>query len=585
MASVRRFSCLRKLLKPFNIICNIKCKTKYSSNDNNTTIHGAERKDDSEKRVHSGFFTKLNVFKKLKRKTSNLESEEKLQPSTNEEELINVSTSFIREEERNEFFIQVKTCDSNACAKEEQHSELSAISLKEEETEKVEMVETDEITEPCSNEKEENNSSTSCIEVEIHEPYTSCKAEEERCDDSTMCQMEEQKDESVFTPCTNEEPSTICLKEKKVARKGKKNKKQKVKPEEKPSTICLNEENGKKIARKERKAKKRLVKAEIEKTTETGFVGLYRPLYACISEKERNQEPTYKMETWKTKPDSAPCINEEYEILPFTDCLHERRDKKEARKGRKYNRQAIKAEEKNKREKIADEYKSRSKFYADEENEFSDDSCEYIGVPGQTFPDGTDAWIPELNLTQEHKMALRGREYLDDRIIDAAQSLLKIQFETEGLQSCLLSQIGFHAVKGPSVQIHYDSVQRHWLTSCFKMDHVEIADSAVTKQHCTSLRKQINECYSELVNDPEATMEILDVDQQADIYDSGVYAIANAFEFLSGGNPICKYDEKKMKRHLIRCFNRRKFTAFPKKLDACVVELEPTLNFTWLDRK
>ncbi|OCT64184.1 hypothetical protein XELAEV_18045285mg, partial [Xenopus laevis] len=130
----------------------------------------------------------------------------------------------------------------------------------------------------------------------------------------------------------------------------------------------------------------------------------------------------------------------------------------------------------------------------------------------------------------------------------------------------------------PSVQIHYDSVENQWLTSCFKIHHVEIADSAEIKHHCTSLRKHINECYSELVYNPEGTMEILDVDEQANAYDSGVYAIANAFEFLCGGNPIYKYEQKKMRRHLIRCFNRRKFTAFPKKTDACVVDQEPEVH-------
>ncbi|OCT63823.1 hypothetical protein XELAEV_18044920mg [Xenopus laevis] len=165
--------------------------------------------------------------------------------------------------------------------------------------------------------------------------------------------------------------------------------------------------------------------------------------------------------------------------MPFTDCLHERGDKKETRKGRKYNRQA---EEKKNIGKLEDGFKSHTRFYSDEENEFSDDSC-------QPFRNGTDDWIPELNLMKKHKMTLRGSEFLDDKIIDAALSLLKIQFEAEGLQSCLLSQIGFQSVKGPSVQIHFDKVESHWLTSCFKMHHGQIADSAEIKHHCTSLRR------------------------------------------------------------------------------------------------
>ncbi|KAE8590793.1 hypothetical protein XENTR_v10018205 [Xenopus tropicalis] len=562
MASARRFFCFRKLFKPFFQLCNIQNRSKNISNHNN----------EAKTRKVSGFFSKLCFCKKTKT------LEEEPQTCADNVELNTAVSTCITEEVRNELPVpckaeQERSTDFSACADEEQVCELSTLCLIEESPKEAAIVELEETTESECKDEEEQNLSTKSLEEERSE---TCN---ENQDDSTTCKKEEQKTEPDSPLCKIEEhQSKKKKKTRKVARKGKKNNKQtiKVELEENPSTICLKEENSKKMARKERKAKKRLIKAEIEKRPEWDSVGLYKPLYAC-----RSEPFTYKTEECKPEPDFTPWMNMEHEITPFS---HERRDKKEARKGRKYNRQTIKAEEKNKREKITDEYKSRTRFYADEENEFSDDS-EYIGVPGQPFPDGTDAWIPELNLTQEHKMALRGRECLDDRIIDAAQSLLKIQFEAEGLQSCLLSQIGFHAVKGPSVQIHYDSVKRHWLTSCFKMDHVEIADSAVTKHHCTLLRKQINDCYSELVNDPEGTMETLDVDEQENNHDCGVYAIANAFEFLSGGTPICKYESKKMRRHLIGCFETRKFTEFPKKVDACVVELEPKLNITWLDRK
>ncbi|OCT61563.1 hypothetical protein XELAEV_18047590mg [Xenopus laevis] len=270
-----------------------------------------------------------------------------------------------------------------------------------------------------------------------------------------------------------------------MARKMKRNKKQttKLEIEEKPS-ICQKEENSKKMARKERKMKKHLMKAKIEKTKQSSLVGLYRPLYAGINEED---------------------------VLSFTD--RDMREGTNKRQGKVEN----------------------------EENTFSDDSsCSCIEVPGQPFPVRTGDWIPELNLTQQHKMALD-----DHKIINAAQSLLKIHFEeTEGLQN-----------------------------------------SAEIKHHCTSLRRQINECYSALVCDPEGTMEILDVDEQVNTYDCGVYVIANAFEFLSGRNPICKYNHNKTRRHLICCFNIRKFTAFPKIVHACAVHMDPKINFTWLNRE
>ncbi|KAE8601137.1 hypothetical protein XENTR_v10013548 [Xenopus tropicalis] len=569
MASARNF--FKRLLRPFILFCNIKSRRKKSSDANNTNVKNSCNEE------KNGF-----LLKKPNTKINKLESEEATQVCTNYQEQNEPLSTCIREEERNEDSVpckaeQERSSDFSACANVEQLNEFSTLCLTEEYAEKAVIVEPKEETEFDNKEESEKNLLTHSLVEETSNDATLGKNEEE----------EKKPEPEVPNLCSNEEQRneapTSCLKEKKtrkMARKGKRNKKQ-IPKVENHSTLCQKEENSKKMARKERKNKKRLIKAEIVKNTPTNYEGLYRPLYDCINKGERN-EATYKTEQWKTEPDYTPWINEK--SMPFTDCLHERRAKKEERKGRKYSRQTIKAEENKKREKLMDGLKSHTRYYADEENELSDDSA-HVEVTGQPFPMGNDDWIPELNLTQQHKNDLRGRECLDDRIIDAAQSLLKIQFGAEGLQSCLLSQLGFNPVKGPSVQIHYDSLEKHWLTSCFTMDHVEIADSAKIKHYCTSLRKQINDCYSALVSDPEGTMEILDVDEQDNTHDCGVYAIANAYEFLSGGNPICKYDRKKMRGHLIRCFERRKFSAFPKKADACVVDLEPTLNFTWHDRK
>ncbi|OCT61088.1 hypothetical protein XELAEV_18047116mg, partial [Xenopus laevis] len=177
-----------------------------------------------------------------------------------------------------------------------------------------------------------------------------------------------------------------------------------------------------------------------------------------------------------------------------------------------------------------------------------------------------DDWIPELNLKQQHKKVLQGTEWLDDEIIDAAQNLLRKQFNCEGLQSSLLSQMQFYPVYGPSVQIHYD--MNHWLTSCLKQHHVEIADSLGRRYLTDAIKKQIRECYGGAVmSDPVQMTIILDVDQQPNSFDCGVYAIANAFEFLSNRTPSCKYNQTKMRRHLICCFEKGRFTAFPKRID------------------
>ncbi|OCT59219.1 hypothetical protein XELAEV_18001171mg [Xenopus laevis] len=199
---------------------------------------------------------------------------------------------------------------------------------------------------------------------------------------------------------------------------------------------------------------------------------------------------------------------------------------------------------------------------------------EQIATPDSTIPkkkkkrgkkknNRNNDWIPELNLKQQHKKKLQGTEVLDDTIIDAAQNLLKKQFNCEGLQSSLFSKMQFYPVYGPSVQIHHD--RKNWLTSCLKPHNVEIADSSGKRYLTDTLKKQIRECYGGAVTcDPVKMTEILDVDQQPNRYECGVYAIANAYEFLANGNPTCKYDNKEMRKHLSDCFERREITAFPK---------------------
>ena len=47
--------------------------------------------------------------------------------------------------------------------------------------------------------------------------------------------------------------------------------------------------------------------------------------------------------------------------------------------------------------------------------------------------------------------------------------------------------------------------------------------------------------------------------------ESGVYAIANLVELLTGGDPRkVSFDTKKMRQHLSRCFTSQKFESFPK---------------------
>ncbi|OCT77163.1 hypothetical protein XELAEV_18032359mg [Xenopus laevis] len=173
--------------------------------------------------------------------------------------------------------------------------------------------------------------------------------------------------------------------------------------------------------------------------------------------------------------------------------------------------------------------------------------------------------LPGLKLTTRQKQILQGCDWLEDDIIDAAQAMLKRQFGADGLQSVIEAQWQVVPVCGPAVQIHFDSDRNHWLASCFRSDRVEIMDSLKSSKLSNSMKRQIPEYYGEVAPDPLGSLIQLKVHQQPNGNDCGVYAIANVCELLANGDPTgCRYDEKRMRQHLIECLERGEITPFPK---------------------
>ncbi|OCT60408.1 hypothetical protein XELAEV_18046429mg [Xenopus laevis] len=375
----------------------------------------------------------------------------------------------------------------------------------------------------CSKEEEINKVSTTCIkEEERHEPSVTCIPEKEISKDtinetSIPCQAEQEIGNG-----SNEK------KEKTKKMRCKKNKKQtkKVEPKEK-SKPCTNEEEGCNAS----------IKCTIEEET--------HEVSTSFKAEQSIASTTYTKNEQEVKPN-------------FTSCTVENMLNKKERDGISTNSDVV--------TKIL--IQLNINWNHKEEKIWN----------------RNDDWIPELNLKQQHKKVLQGTEWLDDEIIDAAQNLLRKQFNCDGLQSSLLCQMQFYPVNGPSVQIHYD--MNHWLTSCLKQHHVEIADSLGRRYLTDAMKKQIRECYGGAVmSDPVQKTIILDVDQQPNSFDCGVYAIANAFEFLSNRNPSCKYNQTKMRRHLICCFEKGRFTAFPKRIDDNHDNSEIPVLYNMLNKK
>ena len=92
---------------------------------------------------------------------------------------------------------------------------------------------------------------------------------------------------------------------------------------------------------------------------------------------------------------------------------------------------------------------------------------------------------------------------------------------------------------------------------------VELADSLTSGKISESLNNQLRQKYSNSTE--HLSVFVIPVDQQNNSIDCGLYAIANAVEFLSeGGNPEALYNPDEMRSHFIQCLESGEIRPFPK---------------------
>lgn len=182
----------------------------------------------------------------------------------------------------------------------------------------------------------------------------------------------------------------------------------------------------------------------------------------------------------------------------------------------------------------------------------------------------TRMWIPSLGLTDEDKQILINNDWLNDRIVDAAQTLLRKQYPVaEGLDTTLFAQrpCGYDSLGYNAVQIHFDENRNHWFTSSTFRMRIEVADSMSLPKLTESAQKQLKSRYKCLAKDGCLEVYLINCDQQPNVNDCGLYSIANATEFLSeDGNPMSIYDNTRMRQHLIECLENGVLLPFPKSM-------------------
>ena len=175
-------------------------------------------------------------------------------------------------------------------------------------------------------------------------------------------------------------------------------------------------------------------------------------------------------------------------------------------------------------------------------------------------------WLEDLGLNTTDKWVISGSHELSDKIINAAQRLLQITQNIDGLQDTLLCQLdAFQPSTSPSVQIHFDEDRKHWATSSSTRGRVEFADSLNKGKLSQSIVHQLQQCYASLAVNGKLTVYVLPVQQQSNSIDCGCHAIATATEFLADdGNPTSEFNIDSLRKHIIHLFETEIMEIFPK---------------------
>ena len=176
-------------------------------------------------------------------------------------------------------------------------------------------------------------------------------------------------------------------------------------------------------------------------------------------------------------------------------------------------------------------------------------------------------WLDHLNLDVSNKKILESEnDWLDDKLINASQNLLKKQYpQIGGFQNTLFGQnLSFKVERGTFVQIIHS--RNHWVcitnTGCNKGE-MEVIDSMFD----TLPQKAVNQVaafvHSEL---PALNLKFLNTQRQCGYSDCGLYAIATATAICEGKDPCTQlFCQEYMCSHLSQCLKMEKMILFPAK--------------------
>ena len=176
-----------------------------------------------------------------------------------------------------------------------------------------------------------------------------------------------------------------------------------------------------------------------------------------------------------------------------------------------------------------------------------------------------------FTLRLQDKIHIEGKELFNDRIIDAAQKIMKTQFKDpliNGFQSTLFKENvkHFKQIDKDMVQILHrgSSGSGHWFTvsttGC-QEGSINVFDSIYND---IDQESKVQICSILKHKGKFLKFHILPVQRQVGGSDCGVFSIAFAVALCFGLNPAkLIFNQEKMREHLLYCILEQKFNNFP----------------------
>lgn len=176
--------------------------------------------------------------------------------------------------------------------------------------------------------------------------------------------------------------------------------------------------------------------------------------------------------------------------------------------------------------------------------------------------------VENIILNNDDKDILLSKDlWLNDKIINAAQILLKKQFpEIPGFQDTLLQKKHkFSIMNGEFIQI-INKDNNHWIT----VSRIGLNQPAIMKIY-DSMRSydygiKMKELFASLIHakEPSILLAIENIQQQQDSCNCGLFAIAFATaESFGHSLKRFNFDVQKMRTHLISCLEKGMMSPFP----------------------